>query len=149
MPLLEKIEGDLTQAMKARDALKTSTLRLLKASLSNEAIKKKKDKLEEPEVVEIIQRQVKQRRESIEIFDKGGRKELADKERSELAILQSYLPTQMPDEELRTLIQKCIQSLGIKTKAEMGRLMKELMPQVKGKADGKKVQEIASSLLSA
>lgn len=148
MSLLEKIDTDLVQAMKSKDALKTSTLRLLKASLTNEAIKKKKDKLDEPEVIEMIQRQVKQRKESIESFEKGGRKELADKEKSELMILQAYLPAQMSDEELKGLAQKAIQTLGITSKADMGRLMKELMPQVKGKADGKKVQEVASSLLS-
>ena len=147
MPLIETIEQDLISAMKSGESNKVSTLRLLKAAIGNYKIEKKKEKLEDPEIVEILQRQVKQRKESIESYEKASRKELADKEKSELAILQVYLPKQLGAEEIKALAQKAIASSGAKVKADLGKVMKELMPVVKGKSDGKLVNEIVLSLL--
>ena len=147
MKLEETLENDLHQAMKAKDADKLSVLRMVKAALINYKIEKKKESLADEDVVEIVQKQAKQRRESIESFEKASRKDLADKEKKELSILEIYLPKQLSDAEIKTLAQQVIAKTGAKTKAEMGKVMKDLMPLVKGKADGKKVNEILGALL--
>ncbi len=148
MALHEQIEQDLISAMKAKDAVKLSVLRMLKASMSNSAIEKKKDKLADPEALDVIQKQVKQRKESIESFEKGGRPELADKERVEIEVLTVYLPAQLSDDELRKIAQEVIAKAGAKTKADAGKVMKDLMPLIKGKADGKRAQDVLAQLLN-
>jgi hypothetical protein len=147
MSLAEQIEKDVIAAMKAKDPVKVSTLRMLKSALGNYLIQAKKDKAEDPEVLGIITKQAKQRRESVESFEKAGRKDLADKEKAELVILESYLPKQMTDDELRAVVQKAIVWSDAKSPADMGKLMKVLMPAVQGKADGKRVQEVVKTLL--
>ena len=147
MPLAETIERDFLTAMKAKDAEKVGVLRMLKSALSYYKIEKKKEQLEDSEVVEVLQKQAKQRRDSVEGFEKAGRTDLADKEKRELALIQTYLPKQISDEEIKAVAQKVIASCGAKSRADIGRVMKDLMPQVKGKADGKRVNEILSSLL--
>ena len=147
MKLEETIENDLQQAMKSRDADKFRVLRMVKAALINYKIDKKKEGLSDEDMLEILQKQAKQRRESIESFEKAGRKDLADKEKKEFGILQAYLPKQLSDEEIKALAQQFISKTGAKTKADAGRVMKELMPLVKGKADGKRVNEILAALL--
>lgn len=148
MPIEESVDHDLIAAMKAKNAEKVSTLRLVKSAIGNTKIEKKKNTLEDAEVVEILQRQVKQRKESIESFEKAGRKDLSEKEQRELSILQIYLPKQLDDAEIKSLAQKAVVQSGAKIKADAGKVMKELMPHVKGKADGKRVNEIVLSLLS-
>lgn len=147
MALEQTLEKDLVEAMKARNADKVLVLRMLKTALTNTKIQKKKESLDESEVLDVVQKQAKQRQESIDSFRKAGRQDLVDKEQKEFEILKAYLPAQMSDEELKALIQKLMAAHGIQVKADMGRLMKELMPAVKGKADGKRVNEIAASLL--
>lgn len=148
MSLLEKISQELTAAMKAKDTVKLSTLRMLKAACTNAAIEKKKDALGDPEVLEVIQKLSKQRRESIESFEKAGRRELAENEAKELVILQAYLPKQLSDEEIKRMAQEAVAKSGAKSKGDAGLVMKVLMPLVKGKADGKRVNEIVGSLLA-
>ncbi len=148
MPLEQTLETDLTQAMKAKDQEKTGVLRMIKAAILNYKIEKKKETLTDEEIFEILQKQAKQRRESIDSFEKAGRKDLAEKEKKEVSILQAYLPKQLSDEEIRSLAKDVIAKTGAKTKAEMGKVMKDLMPLVKGKADGKKVNEVLGSLLA-
>lgn len=147
MSLVDQIESDLKNAMKTKNAEALSALRMLKAALQNETIQKKKDKLEDREVLEVIQKQAKQRKESIESFRAASRLELAAKEERELALLQAYLPKQLSPDEIRSLASQLMKDHGITSKAEMGRLMKVLMPEIKGRADGKVVNEIAQSLL--
>jgi uncharacterized protein len=147
MGLNQKLEEDLVTAMKAKDADKTGVLRMVKAALTNYKIEKKKENLEDAEVLEILSKQAKQRKESLESFEKAGRTELADKERRELAVLQSYMPKELTDEEIKTFAQKAIAESGAKGKADMGKVMKVLMPNVKGRADGKRVNEILGALL--
>jgi len=147
MSLAEQIEKDVITAMKAKDAVKVSTLRMLKSALGNYLIQMKKNKAEDPEVLGIVAKQAKQRRESVESFEKAGRKDLADKEKIELAILESYLPKQMTDDELRAAVQSAITSSGAKGPADIGKLMKVLMPAIQGKADGKRVQETVKAIL--
>lgn len=148
MTLQEQIDHDLITAMKAKDAVKLSVLRMLKAALNNAAIEKKKDKLADSETLEVIQRQVKQRRESIESYEKAGRQDLANKEKQELEALTGYLPAQLSDSELKKIAQEVILKAGATTKADCGKVMKDLMPLIKGKADGKRAQEVLSQLLA-
>lgn len=147
MTLQEQLNQDLISAMKAKDADKVSTLRIAKAALTHLSIEKKKDTLNDEEVLAVLQKQLKQRKESIESFEKGGRTELAQKEKAEASILEIYLPKQLADSELSSIIKQTIEKTGSKTKADSGRLMKELMPLVKGKADGKRVSDIVNQLL--
>lgn len=148
MSISDAIDQDLTQAMKAKQQDKVSVLRMVKAAFMNYKIEKKREKLEDPEALEILQRQVKQRKESLESFQKAGRTDLAQKEEKELGILQTYLPKQLSDAEIIQLVQKAVQTTGVKVKADAGRVMKELMPAVKGRADGKRINDIVIGLLS-
>jgi len=147
MTLEEKIEVDLKEALKARDAIRVSTLRMLKAGTKNLAIEKRVEKLEDRDVLSVISKQVKQHRDSIEGFTKGGRQDLVDKEKAELAILEAYLPKQLPPEQLRAIIKSTIEKVGAKSKADMGKVMKAVMEEVKGQADGKLVSQIVSEEL--
>lgn len=147
MSLVEQVEKDIITAMKAKDSVKVSTLRMMKSALGNYLIQAKKNKAEDSEVLGIIAKQAKQRRESLESFEKAGRKDLADKEQAELAILEAYLPKQLTDEELKGFIQTAIEISGAKCPADMGKLMKALMPQVQGKADGKRIQDAVKAIL--
>ena len=147
MSLMEQVEKDIITAMKAKDSLKVSTLRMMKSALGNYLIQVKKDKADDTEVLSIIAKQAKQRRESVESFEKAGRKDLSDKEKAELAILESYLPKQLTDDELRAAVQNAIAKSDAKGPADMGKLMKVLMPLVQGKADGKRIQEVVKTLL--
>jgi hypothetical protein len=147
MSLIEKIEKDVIEAMKAKDAVKVSTLRMLKSAIGNYLIQAKKDKADDAEVLTHIGKQAKQRRESLDSFEKAGRKDLADKERAELAILETYLPKQLTDDELRAAVQKAMVESGAKSPADMGKLMKALMPSVQGKADGKRIQDVVKAIL--
>lgn len=147
MSLAEQIEKDVIIAMKAKDTVRVSTLRMLKSALGNYLIQAKKDKAEDSEVLGLITKQAKQRRESVDSFEKAGRKDLADKEKAELAILEAYLPKQLTDDELRAAVQSAIASSGAQGPADIGKLMKTLMPAIQGKADGKRVQEVVKALL--
>ncbi len=143
---LEKIESDLKAAMKEKNEVKLGTLRMLKAAIKNKEIDKKQA-LSEPEILDIIQKQVKQRRESIAEFQKANRQELAAKEAAEITILELYLPKQLSEAELKAIVQKAIQTTGAKAKSDIGKIMKEVMPQIAGRADGKQVNQIISTLL--
>lgn len=147
MPLSDKIESDFKNAMKEKKELALSTLRMLKAAIKNKEIDKKVKSLSEPEILEIIQKQIKQRRDSIVDFEKANRQDLVQKEKGEAAILEAYLPSQLSLDELKNLVQSAIQTTGAKSKADMGKVMKELMPQVTGRADGKQVSQMVQSLL--
>lgn len=145
--LTERIRAELTESMKARDAARTSTLRMLQASLKNEQIEKGHE-LSDEEAEAVIRRAVKQRQDSIEQFTKGGRQDLVDKERAELGMLQGYLPQQISDIETEKMVQDVIAMVGAKSKADVGKVMKEIMATHKGRVDGKKVQQILNRLLS-
>ncbi len=147
MSLIEQIEKDIIAAMKAKEPVKVSTLRMLKSALGNHLIQVKKDKPEDADVLSIIAKQAKQRRESVESFEKAGRKDLADKEKDELAILETYLPKQLTDEELAGAVRNAIAISGAKSPADIGKLMKVLMPSIQGKADGKRVQDAVKAIL--
>ncbi len=147
MTLAEKINNELKASMKARDELRTSVLRMLKAASSNAAIQKGKDLLEDGEMLEVVQKLMKQRQESVDAYTKAGRNDLADKEKKEAQILQAYLPPAMPEEELRAIIQEAIKELGASGPSAVGQIMKVVLPKVKGRADGKQVNQLVAQLL--
>ena len=147
MPLLAKIDEDLKTAMKARDESKVSSLRMLKAASSNAAIAKGKATLEDAEVIDVIGKLIKQRDESVEAYTKGNRPELAEKEKKEAAILKAYLPAQMPDEELKGIIQAAVKEAGASGPQGMGAVMKAVLPKVAGRADGGKVSQFVREAL--
>jgi uncharacterized protein YqeY len=149
MTLPERIDAELKEAMRARDAARLSVLRMVKSALKNAAIEKggADARLDDAEAAQVIRKQVKQRQDSIESFEKGGRPELADKEKTELAILQQYLPAAMSGEELSRLVRETIAEVGATSKAQMGAVMKALGPKVTGRADGRTLsQEVQKQL---
>lgn len=144
--LSEKIRADLTDSMKARTAEKTSTLRMLQSAIKNEQINLGRE-LTDEETMSIILKGVKQRQDSIEQYEKGNRPELAAKERSEMEMLQAYLPPALSDEELEAGLREIIASTGAQSKKDLGRVMKEATGRYKGRVDGKKIQELVAKLL--
>ena len=146
MSLLQKFDDELKVAIKTSDKLKVSVLRMAKAALKNRQIEKRGE-LSEEEVLSVISMLSKQRRESIEQFSKGGRDDLADKERHELEILQSYMPSQLTPEELDRIIIETIKESSAQGIKDIGNVMRLFMPRVKGAADGKVVNQRVKELL--
>ena len=144
--LTEQIRADLTESMKARDADRTSTLRMLQASVKNEQINLKRE-LTDEDVLTILRKAVKQRLDSIDQYTKGNRPELAAKEQKEMDLLKTYLPAELSDAELETGLREVIASTGAQSKKDLGKVMKEATARFKGRADGKKIQEIVARLL--
>ncbi len=147
MSLKEKLQSDLHQAMRARDRVRMSVLRMLRSAIGYEEIDKKRE-MDDPAVLDIISRQVRQRRESIRMYKDANRQDLVDKETHELQILQEYLPAQLTEEELTALAREVIQQVGATGPRDKGRVMGKLMPQVRGKAQGGDVNRIVTTLLS-
>lgn len=152
MDFLEKISKDLATAMKSKDEgreLLVSVLRMIKAAVKNAEIARRgSDKgLTDDDIVNVLSSMVKQRRDSVEQYIKANRRDLADKENKEIEIIQRFLPQQLTETELDTLVMSTIREAGISGVKELGRLMKELMPKVKGKADGKVVNQRAKEML--
>jgi uncharacterized protein YqeY len=137
MTLAERIDADLKDAMRAKEAGKLAVLRGLKSALKYAAIEKADASLDDAFAVQVIRKQVKQRQDSIESFEKGGRPELAAKEQGELEILNGYLPKGLSGEELSVLVRETIGEVGATSKAQMGAVMKALQTKVAGRADGK------------
>ena len=139
MILQQRVDSDLKEAMRAKEAAKLGVLRMLKSALKYAAIAKSDAEAElgDAEAVQVIRKQAKQRQDSIESFEKGGRAELADKEKQELAILNTYLPQGMSPDELAKIVRETIAELGATSKAHMGAVMKALQAKAGGRADGK------------
>ena len=151
MTLQQRVDADLKEAMRAKDATKLNVLRMLKSALKYAAIAKSdaEAELSDAEAVQVIRKQAKQRQDSIESFEKGGRAELADKEKEELAILNTYLPQGMSPDELVKVVRETIAELGATSKAQMGAVMKALQVKVGGRADGKTLSaEVQKHLVS-
>ena len=137
MTLQERIDADLKDAMRAKDAGRLGVLRMLKSALMYAAIEKSDAGLDDAASAQVIRKQVKQRQDSIESFEKGGRPELAAKEKEELEILNAYLPKGLNADELAALVRDTITEAGATSKAQMGAVMKALQAKVAGRADGK------------
>ena len=149
MTLNEKVAADITAAMKARDAGRLSALRMLKAAIMNKGVEKGRD-LDDAEVLQVVSSLVKQRRDSIEQFQKGGRTDLVDKETAEVAVLEQYLPPAVSAEEIDAAVTAAIAETGATTPKDMGKVMKAVMPKLAGKnADGKAVNEAVRRTLGA
>jgi uncharacterized protein YqeY len=147
MGLKDQIESDLKVAMKARDRETLAALRMLKSKIQEQEValrgKESKDaQLGEEAVQAVISAYAKQRRDSIDSYEKGGREELAAKERAELKLITAYLPKQLTDDEISAIVERAVTDSGAESMKDIGAVMKLVMPQVKGLADGKKVNEI-------
>ncbi|SRR5690606_26336180 len=147
MSLLERLNSDMKEAMRNKEKDRLSVIRMVKASLQNEAIKLGKE-LSEDEELTVLSREVKQRKDSLQEFEKAGRTDLADKIKTELTYIHEYMPKQLSEDELKELISQVIQELGATSKADMGKVMGKLMPLVKGKADGSVVNRMVLEMLS-
>ncbi len=149
MPLNDQVSADIAAAMKARDASRLSALRMLKAAVMNKSVEKGRD-LDDAEVLQVVASLVKQRRDSIEQFEKAGRADLVAKESSELAVLQSYLPPSATPEEINGAVAEAIAETGATSAKDLGKVMKAVMPKLAGKnADGKAVNEAVRRTLGA
>ena len=146
--LEEKIFNDYKEAMKNKDTVKSSTLSFLRAEVINVAIEKKKKALDDNEVITVIKKQIKQHQDSIEQFKKGNREDLADKETKELEILRSYLPPELPVEEIKKIIEEAVTLTAAQDMKDMGKVMKEVTAKIAGKADGKLVSDLVRERLS-
>jgi hypothetical protein len=150
MTLQERVDSDLKEAMRAKDTRKLGVLRMLKSALKYATIAKSgaEAQLSEAEAAQVVRKQAKQREDSIESFEKGGRSELAAKEKEELSILNTYLPQAMNSDELAKVVRETIAETGATSKAQMGGVMKALQAKVAGRADGKTLSQEVSRQLS-
>jgi uncharacterized protein YqeY len=140
MALKEKLRTDMTAAMKARDELRTATLRMVLTAVTNEEVAGKAAReLSDDEVLKVVAREAKKRREAAEAFDSAGRAELADRERAEGEVLNEYLPAQLSDEELEALVRDAIAETGAAGPQAMGQVMKVVQPKVAGRAEGGRI----------
>ena len=147
MNISTRLNDEMVIAAKAKDKIRLSAIRMLKTALHNKEIDLMRS-LNESETLQIISAMVKQRKDSIEQFTKGGRTDLVEKEEAELKVVQGFMPAQMSDDEVVSIIQKAIAEAGAVSVKDMGKVMKVLMPQLTGKADGKMVGEKVKVLLS-
>ncbi len=147
MTLSEQIDADLKVALKSRQETRLSTLRMLKATMSNLAIQRQKSTLEDSEIQEVIQKLLKQHQESVEAYRKGNRPDLVEKETKEAEVLKAYLPPAMSEAQLKAIVQATLQELGVNGPAALGTVMKALMPKVKGRADGRLVNQLVNQML--
>ena len=146
MPLAEELLDDMKVAMKARDELKVSTLRLARSAINNAEIEKGRP-LTDEEILETLARESKRRREAIEGYEKAGRTELVEKEQTELAILSQYLPQQLDEAEIEKIAREVAAELGAVGMSDKGRMMGAVMPRVRGRADGKLVNQVVDRVL--
>ncbi|HEY4708076.1 MAG TPA: GatB/YqeY domain-containing protein [Thermodesulfobacteriota bacterium] len=148
MSLREQVTKDMATALKAGEKDKLSTLRMLLSAVKYKEVDAK-HQLSDEEVIAVISTLLKQRQDSVEQFRKGGREDLVEKESKEIEFLRAYLPPQLSEEEVRDIIKKAAAETGAAGQKDMGKLMKVVMPQVKGKADGKLVNDIVKEVLGA
>ena len=147
MSLQERVSQEIKAAMPAKAADRLSALRMLKSALGYAQIERKTESLPDAEVVAIVQKEVKKRRDSVEQFEKGGRAELAAKEKEEIVVLEMFLPKALSPEELEKLVRAAIQELGATSKKDMGPVIKAVQAKAAGRADGKTVSGLVGKLL--
>ena len=146
MALKDQLMTDMKEAMKAHDKDRLAVIRMVRGAVRQQEIDGKKE-LEDSDVIAVISKEVKMRRDSIEEFNKGGRQDLVEKTQAEIDILMPYLPAQLSEDEVRELVKAAVEATGAKTQKDMGKVMGKLMPKVKGRADGKMVNNIVRSML--
>ena len=149
MPLKEQLAGDLTAAMRAGDEVRKSTLRMLMSAIKNaEVAGSERKELDDAQVMQVIGKQVKQRKESIDEFQKAGRQDLVDKEKAEMVVLQAYMPEQMGRDDIAAEVRRVIEEVGAKVPADKGKVMQVLMPRLSGKAEGREINAVVTELLT-
>lgn len=147
MSLSERLNEDMKQAMKSQDKFRLSVIRMVRSAIKNIEIDQRKT-LDDNEVLDILSREIKQRRDSLQDFEKAGRDDLAESVKAEIAIIGEYLPQQLTEEEVKAIVITTIQETGASSKADMGKVMAALMPKVKGRADGKLVNRLVQQSLT-
>jgi hypothetical protein len=149
MSLKEKLQNDLTDAMRARDEIRSSTIRMILTSIKNEEVAGKEAReLNDAEIITVLSREAKKRREAAEAFDQAGAKDRADQERAEGVVVGEYLPKQLTEDEIKSLIAAAMAETGASTPAQMGLVMKSLQPKIAGKADGGLVSSLVKAALA-
>jgi|SRR5690554_672281 len=146
MSLSERLNDDMKQAMRNQDKFRLSVIRMVRSSIKNVEIDLRRS-LEDNEVLDILNRELKQRKDSLQDFEKAGRDDLVEPLKVELKIIAEYMPTQLTEDEITVIVKQTIQDTGATTKAEMGKVMGALMPKVKGRSDGKLVNQVVQQLL--
>jgi uncharacterized protein YqeY len=147
MSLTDRLNEDMKQAMKNKDKFRLSVIRMVRSSIQNSEIELRRP-LNEDEALDILNREIKQRRESLQEFEKGNRMDLVEGLQAELNVLTEYQPPQLSDEELEQIVQQTIQEVGATSKADMGKVMGAIVPKVKGRADGRLVNQKVQAFLS-
>jgi len=149
MSLKEKLQSDLTESMRNRDEIRSSTLRMILTAIKNEEVSGKEARnLSDAELITVLSRESKKRREAAEAFDQAGAKDRADTERAEGLIIAEYLPKQLSEAEVKDLIDSAIKETGANSPAQMGLVMKSLQPKIAGKADGALVSSLVKAALA-
>jgi uncharacterized protein YqeY len=146
--LKRKIDQDIKEALKSRDSLRLNVLRMLKSEIRYKEIDTRSE-LSDDDVISVLSSSVKRRKDSIGQFEKGGRDDLASKEKTELEVVLKYMPEQLTEEELSQIISQAIEEMNATGPSDLGKVMKQIMPNVRGKAEGKKVNQLVSSQLQA
>ena len=146
--LIDRIAADMKDAMRAKDAARLSTLRLLKSAIEYHKIEKKQEQITDADVTAVIKKQIKQRQDSIEGFEKGGRADLVEKEKAELVVLKSYLPEELSQAQVEEVVKATIAELGATTRADMGKVMKAVQTKLAGRADNRLVSQLVSANLA-
>jgi uncharacterized protein YqeY len=147
MTPLEKLSSEIKAAMLAKDSERLGALRMLKSAVGYAQIERKSDTLSDADFVTVVQKEVKKRRDSVEQFEKGARQDLADKEKREIAVLETFLPQPLSPEELDALVKSVIQETGAKSKKDMGPVVKAVQARAAGRADGKTISGLVGKLL--
>lgn len=147
MNLSDRLNEDMKQAMKDKDKLRLSVVRMVRSAVKNREIELGAT-LSDEEVLAVIQKELKQRRDSLQAFESAGRTDLIKEVQAEIHVLNDYLPAQLSEDELRQLAQQVIAEIGAAGKSDMGKVMGKLMPLIRGRADGKSAQQVVQSLLS-
>lgn len=147
MSLLERLNQDMKTAMKNKEKTKLSVIRMLRSEIKNEEIERQHT-LNDEEVIEVLMRELKKRKDALQQFEEAGRDDLVQQLREEISVIEPYLPEQLSEEELRELVREVVQETGASSKADMGKVMKAIMPRVKGRADGKLVNRLVQEVLS-
>ena len=148
MSLKERLLQDMKEALKSKDKVKLSTIRMINSLIKNAEIEKR-GSLTDEEIIQLLMKYAKQRRESIEMYEKGGRQDLVEKEKAELAVVESYLPKQLSEDEIREIVKQAIDETGAASVKDLGKVMKVVMPKVKGRADGSVVNRLVKEMLES
>ena len=147
MSLNDRLNEDMKQAMRNQDKFRLSVIRMVRSSIKNIEIDQRKS-LNDQEVLDVLTRELKQRKDSLQEFEKAGRDDLVENLKLEIAIISEYMPQQLSEDEVKEIVQQTIQEVGASSKADMGKVMAALMPKVKGRADGKLVNQLVQQFLA-